>query len=661
MSSTTADLLLLPSPKHLSWIHAVDNRTTLRRALQDDTITAIETDLVMGTCTFSQQPNKDDDDDSPQAAAAGSVPIMAHPPSTTSDLSMVDFLQILILELEKHATPFHKVIKLDFKDYATVEPTMKAIVEQHRFNDDDNDDNDEDEHRLSQRRTHSQFSEIFYFLNADILPGPGRREKDCVSIPPDFFLETCLQHIQQKQKLEASTSSSPLAANVRFGFSLGFKTDFKDAAGYTHEDVRSMADLLRHYERQLQDQHVGVVLALNARLLQRSLSTFHDILTSFPSTQILAWTGKGEPSIPQALVNDIRDYYSNKGWSHRIGFDCQVQPNSSTPATRKRPRKDATATQRNDYDDPERKRLETALQDAVMLCHCLKKESIPNPSFFLPHPKSIGVGKFSLEDKHVKALGQLSRLIVDAVRGHGVTWGDLDDDHDEDPRRRMYGFLHRETLLDSGVKVQGFGRRHDEHHKEHKRTLRDASVDLVLTKNGIDSCKTKSSVNVMHDDSNDDVVVLNVSDEALIYDTLCSVTEMVHSLVPTCYKQFVTMDQLVAVQPNLHNGASYLPAHLDFPRLDGFGVVIVTIGIRGLGKIVLIDDGDEEDVSPASYAFDLGEGETYILCGDARNKCAHGVLCEKGMGQECTRETLNLRYGLHTQEFAHSEIDQHWG
>lgn len=82
---------------------------------------------------------------------------------------------------------------------------------------------------------------------------------------------------------------------------------------------------------------------------------------------------------------------------------------------------------------------------------------------------------------------------------------------------------------------------------------------------------------------------------------------------------------------------------------------------------MLIDDGDDDDDDATqqehkSYAFELKEKESYILCGDARNKCVHGVLCSIGNDDEslCQRETLNLRYGLHSVEFAQTEIDQHW-
>lgn len=63
----------------------------------------------------------------------------------------------------------------------------------------------------------------------------------------------------------------------------------------------------------------------------------------------------------------------------------------------------------------------------------------------------------------------------------------------------------------------------------------------------------------------------------------------------------VDLSELVAIQPNIHNGDDYLPLHLDNPRHDGFGVVIVTLALWGSGDVVLVDDGDPNihDVQPS--------------------------------------------------------------
>ena len=56
----------------------------------------------------------------------------------------------------------------------------------------------------------------------------------------------------------------------------------------------------------------------------------------------------------------------------------------------------------------------------------------------------------------------------------------------------------------------------------------------------------------------------------------------------------VNIRNLAAIQPNFHNGDDYLPLHLDNPRHDGFGVVIVTVALWGAADVVLVDDGDAE-------------------------------------------------------------------
>ena len=137
----------------------------------------------------------------------------------------------------------------------------------------------------------------------------------------------------------------------------------------------------------------------------------------------------------------------------------------------------------------------------------------------------------------------------------------------------------------------------------------------------------------------------------------------------------------VVYQPNLHNGALHLAAHLDWPLHEGFGKVIVTVGMRGSATILLIgaDVDKEMGVQPA-WSFHLNEGECYVLSGNARNKCLHAVLadCDCGGGSDeesgkaggggsgsrgirlSARESLNLRFGLHTAEEANMEILCHW-
>ena len=292
-------MMPLPSPKQ-TWVHAVDNKQMLLEALYNDAITAIETDILMGRCAVltpdSNQPTPTNDNDRVM------IPIMAHPPNRTSDLIMTDFLGLVssayMEDYDDNALGgnkiIRKIIKLDFKEIATVEPTLKALV------------------ALQAKTTESSI----VFLNADILPCPGNRG-NVTTIDSTEFMETSLKYICKCRD------------TTRMAFSLGFKTNWTDPNdGYTMEDLRAMSDLISHYH-QLVELKIGVVMALNARQLAKSLSSsssssLDEMLRQFPQLQILAWTGKGEPAIPKSILQEIQDHFDELQMVHRIGYDCHV-------------------------------------------------------------------------------------------------------------------------------------------------------------------------------------------------------------------------------------------------------------------------------------------------------------------------------------------------
>lgn len=72
------------------------------------------------------------------------------------------------------------------------------------------------------------------------------------------------------------------------------------------------------------------MLALNARLLSAKPEAFDQFLQKFPRSTILAWTGNGEPSIPQDVLNKIKSYFVAAGMYDRIDFDCDVQSQQVT-------------------------------------------------------------------------------------------------------------------------------------------------------------------------------------------------------------------------------------------------------------------------------------------------------------------------------------------
>ena len=93
----------------------------------------------------------------------------------------------------------------------------------------------------------------------------------------------------------------------------------------------------------------------------------------------------------------------------------------------------------------------------------------------------------------------------------------------------------------------------------------------------------------------------------------------VAKLIPAKYRSIVKIEQLQAIQPNLHNGLDHLPAHIDSPLHDGFGIVIVTVCVHQDGQILMLSNKSKK-----SWIFDVFEGDTYVLAGDSRNICDHG-------------------------------------
>jgi hypothetical protein len=110
-----------------------------------------------------------------------------------------------------------------------------------------------------------------------------------------------------------------------FALSLGYRCDWRNEEGYRKADVAAMIELAdRHELTSVNRMEVGLILALNARLLVKNISVFDGFLNEIPQSRILAWTGSGEPSIPQSEVDAIGAYYRSTGRANRIEFDCNI-------------------------------------------------------------------------------------------------------------------------------------------------------------------------------------------------------------------------------------------------------------------------------------------------------------------------------------------------
>jgi len=185
----------MPSSQQ-TWAHATNSSSKLREALVDPNVTAIEADLLMGRDESVHDGGQQQNNSSSRQQEGNTiVPILSHPPERASDLSAENFLRQVIREhpsasaggttsrrhyLEKH-------IKLDFKDMDAVEPTLKLLFQEMNVS----------------------VAERTVFLNADIVPGPGKSE---VSVPADHFIETCMEMMSD----ESVRACVELCGLVRF-------------------------------------------------------------------------------------------------------------------------------------------------------------------------------------------------------------------------------------------------------------------------------------------------------------------------------------------------------------------------------------------------------------------------------------------------------------
>jgi len=264
----------LPPPHGLVWAHATNSVSKLSAALADPIITAIEADVMLGYTTGTEEKRQQ--------------PITSHPPHLLSDLSVSSFMH----ELKRSKTLRHA--KLDFKQMEAVPPVLQLLKEVCPL---------------------SHHEDAVAFLNADILPGPGRRGQP-VPVPADRFIESCLDQVEGMRGGDG----------IRFAFSLGYRVRYESGESYSADDALSMSEVVSKHN--LLSRSAGVVLALNARLLALKPDVFDSFLAAFPGTQILAWTGAGEPPIPQQEIESIKHHFFNM--ETRIGFDCDIEKQDSS-------------------------------------------------------------------------------------------------------------------------------------------------------------------------------------------------------------------------------------------------------------------------------------------------------------------------------------------
>ena len=230
-------------------------------ALKDPKITAIEADILIGRQIAGIIP--------------GQIPIMAHPPQRTSDLSFEDFWDACLSEGRHH-------LKLDFKELRALQGCLPKIFS-------------------SKWRLAAQRQAVW--INADILPGPNRREGKILVPAEEFFAAVAKE-----------CPGVPLSLGWRVHY-VGFEES------YSMDDITSMLEVCKWCSNQQE-----VVFAASARLALCNPRPLLELLKQKPTSQLLLWTGTGEPSLPLQSYESLARQFAEV--RDRVGYDCKITESS---------------------------------------------------------------------------------------------------------------------------------------------------------------------------------------------------------------------------------------------------------------------------------------------------------------------------------------------
>ncbi|XP_050347334.1 protein FAM151A [Nymphalis io] len=216
----------------VTWAHAVNNKTYLEAALASE-VSMLEADIVVGHVNGKDGPP---------------LPVMAHPPATTSDLSLADFLTGVAQYNNVNAK--QKGVKLDFKSIEAFEKSQEIIA---------------------------PFSkpEVTFplWLNADILPGPVKATTKPVD--PTKFIHLAAKH-------------------PRAVLSIGWTTNYGGnitEGEYSRDEIGAMLRLVNEH-----NINQTVSFPVRAGLASNSQPVLLDLVreTASLNSSITVWSSEGD-------------------------------------------------------------------------------------------------------------------------------------------------------------------------------------------------------------------------------------------------------------------------------------------------------------------------------------------------------------------------------
>lgn len=213
----------------VTWAHAVNSHQALEAELEGP-VDFLEADVSLGHVAGNE--------------VGPPIPIMAHPPKVTSDISLERWLDIVI------ARQSNKGIKLDFKSIDIVEPSLQ-ILQRHKVK--------------------LQFP---LWLNADILPGPMNLHTTPVSA--EKFLALCEEYFPN--------------ATLSVGWTTYWLPGYAMKNGrYSWNHVREMSDTLKCFSN---IDTTPVTFPVRGIFASRSIRQLQWLLEVFPQSTLTVWTGK---------------------------------------------------------------------------------------------------------------------------------------------------------------------------------------------------------------------------------------------------------------------------------------------------------------------------------------------------------------------------------
>ncbi|XP_054743276.1 protein FAM151B isoform X3 [Anastrepha obliqua] len=237
----------------ITWAHAVNSQKELSEALESD-INMIEADIVLGKLN-----NTGDD-----------LPVMAHPPANSSDLSLMEFL-LRILEHNEENIEAAKGVKLDFKSIEVFEGSLEILSE------------------LIPLMSYP------IWLNADIISGPVN-QSDTVPVDPERFFAGAA-------KFETAVLS--------IGWTTLWGANYTEGA-YTEQEIEEMLVAIRN-NNVTAKQH-PITFPVRAGIAANSLDQLHSLVAAVNETNessITIWSSD----------NDFVDVEKLRKLIFSFGFD----------------------------------------------------------------------------------------------------------------------------------------------------------------------------------------------------------------------------------------------------------------------------------------------------------------------------------------------------